>query len=67
MLDDLRNNSNVIFLLVPKSVVEYYCGAMIVGRSERQLCCYLLTCAVNRRGILRRSNECWTVLETVVL
>jgi hypothetical protein len=28
---------------------------------------YLFTCAVKRRGILWRSNACWTVWETVVL
>jgi hypothetical protein len=40
---------------------------MHVGRTERQLCCYLLTCAIKRRGILWRSNPCWTDWETVVL
>jgi hypothetical protein len=61
ILGGLRDSRVVIFSLVPNSVVEYNCGAMIVARSERQLCCYLLTSAVKRREILWQSNACWSL------
>jgi hypothetical protein len=35
MLEGLRNSCVVILSLVPESVVEYYGGAMRVGRSEK--------------------------------
>jgi hypothetical protein len=67
MLDGLRNSGVVIFSLVPYSVVEYYGETMHVQLTERQLCCYLFTSAVKRRGILWWSNACWTDWEKVLL